>query len=367
LHDQPAAGSSAPVPPALGGGFARLSDLIAGDEPLPLEAVTAVLAGLAAALPARGITPGGLVPEAVLLDASGNVFLAPPPPLKEADAYLAPEQRDGGPAAAASDEYALAMIAYELLTGTSRATQMDVGGFVTISDIDVGPAHVLRPGLPLTVNAAIKRATLRDPSARHGSAAAFVDALGRALRGEVGARQGPALVAPPRASRPELRHRGTALGTVVARMGMAAGVVGLLVGVTWLSSSLGGVWQAIGNRGGPGRTLALPGDSGQVTRSTGDSPTPGGPPASVALPGATRAGAPASEAAGFVRVDVVGGTPTVLLDGRPVGRAPLLVRADPGLRTVTVRDGTRRFTPATRAVLVAVGDTSGAAFQAVLP
>jgi hypothetical protein len=215
------------------------------------------------------------------------------------------------------------------------------------------------------VNAVIKRATLREPGSRYGSPAAFVDALARATRGEVEHLQGPALVAPPPVSRPELRHRGTALGTAAARLSMAAGVVGLLVGVTWLSGSLGGVWQTLANRRGPGHTLALSGDSTRVGAPGAAGPTSGPTPIRVPGGGNAAGGTADSVSTGFVRVTAVGGSPSVFVDGRPVGRAPLVIRAAPGVRTISVRDGARRF-DSERSVLVLSGDTVAATFR-VLP
>jgi hypothetical protein len=364
LPNQSVFTSDAPDSPAPAGDVVRLRDLVGGDELLPLEAVLGILAGIAAALPADGASPGTVTPGNAAIHADGRVVLAPFVG-SASEAYVAPEQRGGGHPAPSADEYALGMIAYELLTGSPRTSDVDGSGIVTIADIDVGPAHVLRPELPLVVNAVIKRATLREPGSRYGSPAAFVDALARATRGEVEPVQGPALVAPPPVSRPELRRRGTALGTVAARLGMAGGVVGLLVGVTWLSGALGGVWAALADRRGPGHTLDLAGDTTRVAAPAAARAIPG--PTPIRLPGlgdsAGRTGP--AVAAGFVRVAATGGTPVVLVDGRAVGRAPTIVRAAPGVRSITVRDSARGFV-SERSVLVLSGDTVEATFR-VLP
>jgi hypothetical protein len=178
--------------------------------------------------------------------------------------------------------------------------------------------------------------------------------------------QGPALVAPPPVSRPDLRRRGTALGTLAARLGMAAGVVGLLVGVTWLSGALGGVWATLADRRGPGHTLDLAGDTTRVAAPAAAArATPG--PTPIRLPGfGDSAGRTApAVASGYVRVAATGGTPVVLVDGRVVGRAPTTVRAAPGVRAITVRDSARGFV-SERSVLVLSGDTVEATFR-VLP
>jgi hypothetical protein len=365
LHNQSVATGDVPGGPGSEGGVVlRLDDIIRGGEPLPLDAVLGLLDAVAAAVPANGAAPGALAPDCLLVDATGCVALAHAN-VTAAEAYLAPEQRAGGLPSAAADEYALGMIAYELLTGRPRATTIGGAGLVTISDIDVGPAHVLRPGLPTTVNAVIKRATLRDPASRHGSPAAFGAALARAVRGEVEQLNGPALVAPPRRPRPTDRRGGTTLGTTAARLGMAVAVVGLLLGVTWLAGSLGGVWAQLAGRAGPGHEFVLA-DSAQVVASPSTARSAASP-TQIRVPGLLRSvSTTTARSAGFVRVELSAGTATVLLDGRPVGQAPLLIRVDPGVRRVSVRNGARRFAPEMRAVIATRNDTVRATFD-VLP
>jgi tRNA A-37 threonylcarbamoyl transferase component Bud32 len=92
--------------------------------------------------------------------------------------YLAPEQAEGKPASPASDRYALAVVAYELLTGTrpfARDSAMaEAAAHVTEP---VPSATSRRPRLPPAVASVLERGLAKDPAARYASCRAFVDAL----------------------------------------------------------------------------------------------------------------------------------------------------------------------------------------------
>jgi serine/threonine protein kinase len=79
-------------------------------------------------------------------------------------AYLAPEQRTGGLATPASDRYALALVARELLTGARPGTEA------------TNPV-----ALPAAAEVALNHATAEDPAARPASCAALVAELEAAL------------------------------------------------------------------------------------------------------------------------------------------------------------------------------------------
>jgi serine/threonine protein kinase len=97
-------------------------------------------------------------------------------------AYLAPEQALGEPATAASDRYALAVVAFELLTGSkpfmaenfaaqARAHVEDEPPPASERDIDVPPA----------VDRVLERGMAKEPSERWETAGAMVRALDDAL------------------------------------------------------------------------------------------------------------------------------------------------------------------------------------------
>ncbi len=98
-------------------------------------------------------------------------------------AYLSPEQAFGQPATAASDRYALAVVAYELLTGSrpfpggppsAQARQH--------AEDPPGPATAAAPDLPLAIDAVFERALAKAPADRPQTAVALVAELERALR-----------------------------------------------------------------------------------------------------------------------------------------------------------------------------------------
>lgn len=96
--------------------------------------------------------------------------------------YLSPEQARGEPATAASDRYALGIVAYELLTG-GRPFERGSATAEAAAHIHeaVPPASERQVGLPPAVDAVFARALAKDPARRYESAAAFVEALRGAL------------------------------------------------------------------------------------------------------------------------------------------------------------------------------------------
>ncbi len=97
-------------------------------------------------------------------------------------AYLSPEQALGQPATAASDRYALAVVAFELLTGTRPFA----GGPVTAQarqHVEDQPdkATEAAPELPAAIDAVFARGLAKDPRDRPHTATALVDEIVRAL------------------------------------------------------------------------------------------------------------------------------------------------------------------------------------------
>jgi eukaryotic-like serine/threonine-protein kinase len=98
-------------------------------------------------------------------------------------AYLSPEQAHGRPATAASDRYAFAVVAYELLTGKRPFA----GGPPTAQVRQHAEAQPLRaseaaPGLPTAIDLVFARGLAKEPAERPASAAELVDEIERALR-----------------------------------------------------------------------------------------------------------------------------------------------------------------------------------------
>jgi hypothetical protein len=118
--------------------------------------------------------------------------------------YLSPEQAQGDRAGAASDRYALAVVAWELLTGRRP--------FESESPTAEAAAHVNTPipaissagNLPHELDGVFERALAKDPARRYATAGEFVAALRSAFSDAAGSTSQIAAVppAPTAATRP---------------------------------------------------------------------------------------------------------------------------------------------------------------------
>jgi serine/threonine-protein kinase len=102
-------------------------------------------------------------------------------------AYISPEQAAGEPAGAASDRYALAVVAYELLTGVRPFAG---GSFAAqarqhLEETPDPPSHKAEGDLPSAVDPVLLRALSKDPDDRWSSGAEMAAALETALADEV--------------------------------------------------------------------------------------------------------------------------------------------------------------------------------------
>ena len=109
-------------------------------------------------------------------------------------AYLSPEQALGRPATAASDRYALAVVAYELLVGSRPFS----GGPPTAQarqHVEAPPprASQAAPDLRPAIDGVLVRGLAKEPSERPGAAAELVGEIERALDADA-----PAVVEPTR-------------------------------------------------------------------------------------------------------------------------------------------------------------------------
>jgi eukaryotic-like serine/threonine-protein kinase len=96
--------------------------------------------------------------------------------------YISPEQAVGESATAASDRYALAVVAFELLTGTRPFEGQHFAAQARAHVEDPPPLASERdPDLPRAVDRVLDRGLAKDPADRWPSATAMVDELERAL------------------------------------------------------------------------------------------------------------------------------------------------------------------------------------------
>ena len=93
-------------------------------------------------------------------------------------AYMSPEQSSGPSLDGRADQYALACVVYEMLTGQPPFTG-PTGEAVLLQHrtVDPRPATVLRPTTPTPVSQAIARALAKAPADRYPTMSAFSEAL----------------------------------------------------------------------------------------------------------------------------------------------------------------------------------------------
>ncbi len=124
--------------------------------------------------------------------------------------YMAPEQAAGRGAGDRGDQYALAAVAYEMLTGVPPFHGRAATAVVHAHIYDQPPPPTERcPALPIAVNTVLLRALAKQPLDRYPALADFVAALRAAL-------------APPAAPRPQLNTRRRMLLGIASGLALAA-------------------------------------------------------------------------------------------------------------------------------------------------
>jgi serine/threonine protein kinase len=107
--------------------------------------------------------------------------------------YMAPEQAQGKPEAA-SDNYSLAVIAYQLFTG-QLPFHADTPYATTIQHMTTPPPapRQINPNIPPAVEQVLLQGLAKEPAQRPASARAFVTALKEAASGRIAAMEAPTL------------------------------------------------------------------------------------------------------------------------------------------------------------------------------
>ncbi len=166
---------------------------------LPVRETLRIISGVASGLDAihsRGVVHRDVKPANVLLGSDGAVKLADLGVAAAPDrtsittagtvvgsfAYMAPEQLEDGPTSPRIDVYALAAVAYELLSG--RRAHPEATPVAVAHSIATQPPPDLRtvwPEAPAPVAALLARAMARDPAQRPDSAGELAGRLRGAL------------------------------------------------------------------------------------------------------------------------------------------------------------------------------------------
>ena len=347
-----------------------LRDIVAAGTTLAFDAVGTILLDVAEALDsahAVGVVHGGLRPGNVIVDGGGRAHvtdfgLAAALPTSrsahnaaaaERAAYAAPEQVHGAAVDGRADQYSLAVIAHELLSGRARLGEWTPSGVATIDPVEVATDTPLRPGISAAGNVALRQALAKQPAHRFPTTREFVDAL-----------TGKRVVTPegmptlhPQLELPRQRRR-ILLPLVLTLLLFGAGM--FFFG-PWNVEE--GPWTRRAREGmvrDADRRAAAANAAGQsAVGGTSTGPSSGGAASTPIGPAAP------AEGPSFIEVTADRAGAVVVVDGRPRGLAPTTVRVSPGSHTVTLRGG--GFGGTSRTVTTSAGGTASVNFSATAP
>jgi PAS domain S-box-containing protein len=144
----------------------------------------------------RGVVHRDVKPSNVLFDTAGEVLLGDfgvarlSYGLRGTPGYMAPEQAIGQPTDRRADVYALAVLAFEMLTGTRLYSDVSTPDLVLATVRGAIPSAVARrPELPPELDVVLSRALAKTPGERHPTTITLLHDLarvpiGRALRAD---------------------------------------------------------------------------------------------------------------------------------------------------------------------------------------
>lgn len=203
-------------------------------------------------------------------------------------AYISPEQTAGEPATPASDRYALAVVAYEALTGGLPFGKGTLVELAARAQAAPPRASERSSDLPPVVDDVLLRGLASDPAARWETASDFVEALEAAAGQEPPTLEPQARVPARSLGRPGVTTGRTRRRPPVAAilLGLAAVAIGLLVGLTLLDGGGAGDDTRAERRPAQERRQSTAGPAKKGTAPAKPEPAPAGAGDSNASPAA---------------------------------------------------------------------------------
>jgi len=362
-----------------------LESLVADKGALSLDEALPLLREVASALDfahAQGIVHRDIKPANILLSESGHAMVADfgiarafsgddgsstsgsHTGVVGSPAYMAPEQWRGDKPDGRADQYALGVLAFELLSGQRPFREVSMQELLRKHLNDAPPElETVRKGLPPRVSQAIRRAMAKEPADRFPSATAFVAALAGESAVEAapsGASRSAPRSAPTRADSAPTPARGGPrwIGwAIAALLVLSASAVGLR---EWRKAQAVRAASTAVPASTPGDTLAerLAKELDDTRRIAMDAEARARR-AEERQRSETAAAAKAAHApTGRLNVEVRGGAPRLLVDDKEVASStPALVQLPAGQHVVRVDDPAHVFVPRKIVIDVADGDS----------
>ncbi len=390
-----------------------VEELLGQSRVLDLHRATGILKEVAAALDyahARGVVHRDIKPANILMGDTGHASVADfgiaralgqpgeatGTAIIGSPAYMSPEQWRGEELDGRADQYALAIVAFEMLAGRRPFDSPRVQDLLDMHSSGAIPdLAAVRPGADPAAAAAIRRALAKHPSERYPTASAFIDALaGRRLTVGVPRASRPIPVAPAPKRRvglvlallalagvgtafavPQTRPRATEMWTIArdhgiavgADLGIRAGLIPPTVAATTADSteprldidSLERVIAGLPPDAAAAGSSLIVGDSLRLPMSTD---TASRPTLATETPEARRSYQRVSgPEPGYVKVTYAGGIAQVRVDGRTYGFTPQVIRVEAGQRFISLIGNA--YTPSQFVLDVQPHDTVLAAFR----
>ena len=380
-----------------------LETILAPKKALELDYCTRVLRDVAAALDhahRQGVVHRDIKPANILLGESGHAMVADFGIAKAlgnttgnatgtgiigSPAYMSPEQWRGEELDGRADQYALAVVAFEMLTGSRPFETARVEDLLTLHlTAELPDITAIRPALSANTDAALRRAMAKLSSERFSSVSGFVEAL-------AGRRPAAPSISTARGPRyePKKKKGGFPWKATVAIAALAAGVyfvpparekaLAFWGGLTHAGTLLRDQATRIGTAGDASAAVASR-DSVVAIDTATPVYTPPLTDSLMATPVIERAPLVLEDTLprdavgpapfrvsgarhGWIHVRVNGGTAPIIINGRSYGSAPQIIRVETGAHIVTVRGAGDMFMPFQHDVQVSEGDTVVATFE----